>query len=88
MHRNRRLSLDADLERRIEAFARATESTPSDVVRKAFEEYEANHNGARAGAADESAYEAFKRAGIIGCVKGGPSDLSTNPKYLEGLGRD
>jgi hypothetical protein len=25
---------------------------------------------------------------LIGCLKGLPKDLSTNPKYLEGLGRD
>lgn len=88
MHRNQGVSLDADLERRIEAFARAANCTPGDVLRKAFEEYEASHNGARQGAPDESAYEAFQRAGVIGCIKGGPSDLSTHPKYLEGLGRD
>jgi hypothetical protein len=35
---------------------------------------------------EESAYDAFKRAGLIGCIKDGPSDLSTNPKYMEGFG--
>ncbi len=25
---------------------------------------------------------------FIGCLKGGPSDLSTNKKYMEGFGRD
>ena len=86
MHRNQGFLLDADLERRIESFAHATKSTPGDVIRRAFEEYEANHNGSIEDAADESAFEAFKRAGIIGCVKGGPADLSTNPKYSEGFG--
>jgi hypothetical protein len=33
-----------------------------------------------------SAYEAAKRSRIIGIVKNAPSDLSTNKKYLEGLG--
>lgn len=37
-------------------------------------------------ATEESAYDAFKRAGLIGCIKDGPSDLSTNPKYMEGFG--
>jgi len=36
----------------------------------------------------ESLYDALKRDGLIGCIKGGPSDLSTNPKYMEGFGRD
>ncbi|QDV80799.1 hypothetical protein [Botrimarina mediterranea] len=35
---------------------------------------------------EESAYEAALRLGIIGCVTDGPSDLSTNPKHLEGFG--
>lgn len=26
--------------------------------------------------------------GFAGCIKGGPSDLSTNKKYMEGFGRD
>lgn len=86
MHQNRRFSLDTDLAHRIEALARATRSTPGDVMRKAFEEYEANHNGSLDDATEESAFEALKRVGIIGCVKGGPTDLSSNPKYLEGLG--
>ena len=26
------------------------------------------------------------KAGLVGCLKGGPPDLSTNPKYMEGFG--
>jgi predicted DNA-binding antitoxin AbrB/MazE fold protein len=36
--------------------------------------------------AGESFYDAASRLGFIGCVKGAPSDLSTNKKYLEGFG--
>ncbi|TWT96691.1 hypothetical protein Pla108_24650 [Botrimarina colliarenosi] len=36
---------------------------------------------------DESAYDAAMRLGLIGIVKDAPSDLSTNPKYLEGFGK-
>ena len=35
----------------------------------------------------QSLYDAFKAAGVIGCVKGGPTDVATNPKYMEGYGR-
>ena len=31
-----------------------------------------------------SFYELTK--GFCGCIEGGPSDLSTNPKYMEGFG--
>jgi hypothetical protein len=34
----------------------------------------------------ESFYDAASRLGLLGCVDGGPPDLSTNPKYLEGFG--
>ena len=33
-----------------------------------------------------SAYDMFKEAGLIGCIRGGPKDLATNPKYMEGFG--
>jgi hypothetical protein len=34
----------------------------------------------------ESVYDAMVRLGLLGCLKGGPRDLSTNPKYMEGFG--
>lgn len=39
---------------------------------------------------EETAFDAASRAGLIGCVKGAPrspTDLSTNPKHMEGFGR-
>ncbi|MBX6316251.1 MAG: hypothetical protein IRY99_25560 [Isosphaeraceae bacterium] len=42
-------------------------------------------------AAEETAYDVAARAGLIGCIPGmprSPADLSTNPKHLEGFGRD
>ena len=36
--------------------------------------------------ADESFYDRASRLGLIACVEGGPADLSTNPKYMEGIG--
>lgn len=35
----------------------------------------------------ESVYDAMVRLGLLGCVKDGPPDLSSNPKYIEGFGR-
>jgi putative addiction module CopG family antidote len=40
---------------------------------------------------EETAYDVARRAGLIGCLKGAPhspTDLSTNPKHMEGFGRD
>jgi hypothetical protein len=39
--------------------------------------------------AEETVFEAMERSGFIGCLKGlphTPSDLSTNPKHMEGFG--
>jgi hypothetical protein len=41
--------------------------------------------------AEETAYDLASRAGLIGCIQGAPrspTDLSTNPKHMEGFGRD
>jgi len=32
-------------------------------------------------------YELLDKAGLIGCIKDAPPDLSTNPKYMEGFGK-
>lgn len=38
---------------------------------------------------EETAFDVMNRAGLIGCLKGAsrsPSDLSTNPRHMEGFG--
>ena len=54
----------------------------SEVVREALEKYLSS-------TADKqpSAYELLERAGLIGCVRGAPRDLSTNPRYFKGFGK-
>jgi predicted DNA-binding antitoxin AbrB/MazE fold protein len=32
-------------------------------------------------------FELLDEAGLIGCIKDGPTDLSTNPKHMEGFGK-
>jgi len=34
-----------------------------------------------------SAYDLMAAAGLIGCIKGAPKDLSTNKQYFAGFGR-
>jgi hypothetical protein len=34
----------------------------------------------------KSAYDLLSEAGLIGCIEGGPADVSSNPKYMEGFG--
>jgi hypothetical protein len=40
--------------------------------------------------AEETVFDVMEQAGLIGCLKGRPhtpTDLSTNPKHMEGFGR-
>ncbi len=32
-------------------------------------------------------FDLLDAAGLIGCIKDAPSDLSTNPQFMEGFGR-
>lgn len=86
------LRIDADVQRRIEVYARAVGVTPSEVVRQAFEAYEASHNGTPpTETGEETVFDVLSRAGLIGCLKaasGTPTDLSTNPEFMEGFGRE
>ncbi len=40
------------------------------------------------GKSGHTLYDAFAAKGLIGCVHSGSGDLSTNPKHMEGFGRD
>jgi hypothetical protein len=66
----------------LEAEARARGVSPSHIVRQAIEEH------LRQQKPGESCYDLAKRLGIIGSAEGLPTDLSTNPKHMEGFGRD
>ncbi len=37
---------------------------------------------------EESAFDAARRLGLVGCSHGDPPDLATNPQYMEGFGDD
>ena len=54
----------------------------SELVREALDNYLAPPAKVR------SALDAATELGVIGCAKGLPRDLSTNPKYMKGFGED
>jgi hypothetical protein len=87
-----RFSLDSELERRIEAFAQAAQTSPEEVLRRAFEEYEARHNGDGGHNPEgvESCFDRWDRLGLVGCIDDPnlPTDLSTNSRHMEGFGGD
>jgi metal-responsive CopG/Arc/MetJ family transcriptional regulator len=61
--------------------SRAKGQTPSDLVRVALEAYLNRESGPR------SAYEMAEEAGLIGCLRRAPKDLSTNRRHFEGFGK-
>ena len=60
--------------------SRVKGQTPSDLVRVALESYLGGESSTG------SAYELAEAAGLIGCVRRAPKDLSTNRWHLEGFG--
>jgi len=54
-----------------------------EVLAETISAYRPERNGERHNG-QESFYQA--RLGLIGCVQGGPPDLSSNPRYMEGFG--
>ena len=74
------IRITSDLRRRLQQAARHAGTRPSDLVRAAIERSLAP--------AEESpsAYDVFKRAGLIGALKNAPRDLSVNRKHFDGFG--
>jgi metal-responsive CopG/Arc/MetJ family transcriptional regulator len=72
----------ATLGARLRDSSRAKGQTPSDLVRVALE----NLLGEKSSTG--SAYELAEAAGLIGCVRRAPEDLSTNPRHFEGFGKN
>jgi predicted DNA-binding protein len=72
--------VNAGLRQRLSAAAKKAGKPESDIVREALD--------ARLEPAKrrESALDAMKRLGLVGMIKDGPPDLSTNKKYFEGFG--
>jgi predicted DNA-binding protein len=70
------------LGRRLRSRSRLKGQAESEVVREALESYLGQSGGER------SAYELAEEAGLIGCVRCAPKDLSTDSRHFEGFGKD
>ncbi len=71
----------ATLGNRLRDRSRAKGQTPSDLVRVALENYLGAENSTG------SAYQLAKAAGLVGCVRRAPRDLSANRRHFEGFGK-
>jgi hypothetical protein len=74
--------VEGSLKQKLEIEAARRGVSPSSVVRRALEE----HLGRQA--PPENCLQLAERLGILGSIKGLPADLTTNPEYMEGFGRD
>jgi hypothetical protein len=82
MKRRQRITfcISKSLVERLKKRARMRRLSESALVCKAIECYLGE------GATSGSAYELAGESGLIGYVRGGPSDLSPNRKHFEGFG--
>jgi len=74
--------VDQRLKQELEAEAREKGVRPSVIVRQVLEEHVRNR------VPRETCLDMAHRLGLIGVYKDAPPDLSTNPKHMEGFGRD
>jgi hypothetical protein len=71
----------AGIARRLKERSRTTGARESDVVREALEELLFNND------VGSTAYDRASEAGLIGFIRGGRRDISTNKKYFKGFGK-
>jgi hypothetical protein len=67
-------------------FSARTGKPPEEVLSEALRQYQPAAIKPSKPLNGESLYDKLNKKGLIGCLTGGPPDLSTNPKYMEGLG--
>lgn len=77
------ITVPASLNARLRQVSLEKRRSPSDLVRAALENYLKDEKDCDR----RSAYRVAKEAGLIGCVKGLPKDLSTNKRHLAGFGK-
>ena len=75
------IRISESLVKRLKKQAGRKRRSESALVREALESYLGE------APASSSAYDLARAAGLIGCVRGGPSDLSTHHKHFEGFGK-
>jgi metal-responsive CopG/Arc/MetJ family transcriptional regulator len=65
---------------RVKERSRATGARPSEVVREALEKYLDQEQ-------TQTAYDLARKAGLIGYIRGGRKDVSTNKSLFKGFGK-
>jgi len=77
------VKLPDDLEQELAAATAREQVSKSELVRRALSRYLSQAAGR-----EEPFISALEQAGdLVGCLEGGPADLSTNPAHLAEFGR-
>lgn len=82
----REIELTTEQKRQLAGLAEQSGRSWADVLTDALRSYRPRNGPRTATSTGGSFYDSMKD--IIGIVKDAPRDLSTNPKYMEGFGRD
>ena len=81
------IELSPEQKAELAALSTATGKPWPVVFHEALTTYRHDESGRKNGAgAAESFFDAASRLGLIGCLSGGPADLSMNPAFMEGFG--
>ncbi len=76
------IQIEEQLIRELEARARESGVTPSEIVREALTRH------LQSPPAERTCLDLAREIGLIGCADGLPADLSANADDFEGFGRD
>ena len=74
------IRVPANLSERLRSRSRVAGRTSSVLIREVLESYFGQTRG------EQSAYELAAQAGLIGCARGAPRDLSSNRRHFDGFG--
>lgn len=84
------IHVNGDIERLIQAVLASGKFTSAEefvaAMATEWQDREQPLGGIEKATGSESAFEAFDRIGVIGCMQFGASDLATNPKHMDGFG--
>lgn len=80
------IALDASQQAELHQLAEQTGKPWPVVFAEALAGYRQHEASVSNGETTESFVDAASRLGLIGCLEGGPPDLSSNPAYMEGFG--
>lgn len=78
---SQRISVPRGIAQRLKERSLVSGARESEVVREALERYLSSDGK------EETTYTLLREAGLIGCARGAPKDLSTNKRYFRGFGK-